>query len=65
MRILSETKMLRPRPAVPSDVSKITPEMIDAGMKVIWNAFDDVMPHGSSAARSVAIEVFEAMSRAR
>lgn len=45
--------------------TKITPEMIEAGARVIWLAFTDVMPWGSETARGLAGEVFRAMTQAR
>lgn len=44
------------------DCEEITPEMALAGAEVIWSAFNDVMPWGSSAGESLAKEVFLAMA---
>jgi len=47
------------------DEIEITPEMIEAGMPVIWRSFGDVMPWGSDSARGIVVEVFLAMTQAR
>jgi hypothetical protein len=39
----------------------VTPEMIEAGAKVIWNYFFDVTMYGSGIGREAAAEVYRAM----
>ena len=40
---------------------EITPEMVEAGAEVVWEAFDDVLAFGSETGRLVARRVFSAM----
>lgn len=44
---------------------KITPEMIEAGAREIWNRFCDVLSYGSETGRATATAVFRAMEKAR
>ncbi len=40
---------------------EVTPEMLKAGARAIWDVLSDVIPYGSSAAPTLALEVFRAM----
>ena len=43
----------------------LTPEMIEAGAKIISTYFYDAVAHGSQSARETAIEVYRAMYNQR
>jgi hypothetical protein len=51
------------RPAGEGEKIVVTPEMIEAGAKVICARFDDVLAYGSETAKVVALEVFSEMAR--
>ncbi len=40
---------------------EVTPEMLKAGARAIWDVLGDEIPYGSSAAPTLALEVFRAM----
>lgn len=51
------------QPESPAIEVEITPAMIEAGAEVIWRAFDETIPYGSSFGEHVAVSVFVAMQK--
>jgi hypothetical protein len=51
------------RPATkPADKIEITPEMIEAGAEVMWDALEGLVTYGSDTGREWAKRVFVAMA---
>ena len=49
----------------PANEIEVTPEMIEAGARVLWERFDMAITFGSQTGRDVAAEVFRAMNERR
>ncbi len=60
--------MDKPKQEVGSDnvpEINVTPEMVEAGARVIWTYFSDAVLPQSDSAREAAIEVFRVMSKSQ